>query len=73
MLFIEAFLEEYDIKLDLKYEAARHFYFRIPVGELEGRPLPPVFTNVFRKKNHIECQTLELMKRNQKVIRDLKI
>jgi DNA mismatch repair protein MSH4 len=62
-----SFLEEYDIPLDLKYETARQFYFRIAIADLEGRPLPPVFTNVFRKKNMIECQTLELMKRNQKV------
>lgn len=60
--------EEYDIPLDLKYENARQFYFRIAMVDLEDRPLPPVFTNVFRKKNMIECQTLELMKRNQKVI-----
>ncbi|KAF2786890.1 hypothetical protein K505DRAFT_258914 [Melanomma pulvis-pyrius CBS 109.77] len=58
---------EYDISLDLKYDTARQFFIRIPASELEGRPLPPVFTNVFRKKNMIECQTLELMKRNQKV------
>jgi DNA mismatch repair protein MSH4 len=62
-------IEEYDILLDLKYEAARHFFIRISAAELETRPLPPVFTNVIRKKNNIECQTVELMKRNQKVSR----
>jgi DNA mismatch repair protein MSH4 len=56
------------MRLNLKYEAARHFYIRISVAELENRPLPPVFTNVVRKKNNVECQTLELMKRNQKVL-----
>lgn len=60
-------LEEYDLPLELKYESARQFYIRIGVWDLEDRPLPPVFTNVFRKKNMIECQTLELMKRNQKI------
>lgn len=59
--------EEYNITLDLKYEPARQFYIQIPAQELEERPLPPVFTNVFRKKKAIQCQTLELMKRNQKV------
>jgi|TARA_R110002003_G_scaffold97_36_gene8033 hypothetical protein len=59
--------EEFDIALELKYENARQFYIRIATGELEGRDLPPIFTNVFRRKNYIECQTLELMKRNQKV------
>ncbi len=30
--------------------------------------MPPVFTNVVRRKKYIECQTLDLMKRNQKVV-----
>lgn len=58
--------EEYGIMLDLKFDNARQFFIRIAASELEDRPLPPVFTNVFRKKSMIECQTLELMKRNQK-------
>ncbi|KAF2993307.1 MutS protein msh4 [Curvularia kusanoi] len=59
--------QEYDLQLDLKYENARQFYIKIPASELEGRVLPPVFTNIIRRKNNIECQTLELMKRNQKI------
>ncbi|KAJ4411101.1 MutS protein msh4 [Didymella pomorum] len=58
---------EYDIQLDLKYDNARQFYIKIPSTELDGRGLPVVFTNVIRRKNNIECQTLELMKRNQKI------
>ncbi|KAF3044696.1 MutS protein msh4 [Didymella heteroderae] len=60
--------QENDIQLDLKYENARQFYMKIPSTELDGRELPAVFTNVIRRKNNIECQTLELMKRNQKAI-----
>ncbi|KAF2185031.1 hypothetical protein K469DRAFT_577714 [Zopfia rhizophila CBS 207.26] len=60
--------QEYNLPLDLKYDSMRQFYIRIAASELEGRPLPPVFTNVFRKKNMVECQTLELMKRNQKIM-----
>lgn len=60
--------EEYDIQLELKYENARQFYIRIPAHEVDGRDLPPVFTNIIRRKKNIECQTLELMKRNQKVV-----
>ncbi|KAJ4339112.1 MutS protein msh4 [Didymella glomerata] len=59
--------QEYGIQLDLKYENARQFYIKIPSTELDGRGLPAVFTNVIRRKNNIECQTLELMKRNQKI------
>ncbi|XP_014552268.1 hypothetical protein COCVIDRAFT_41517 [Bipolaris victoriae FI3] len=58
--------QEYDIKLDLKYETARQFYIKIALSELEGKALPPVFTNIIRRHNHIECQTVELMKHNQK-------
>ncbi|EUC41537.1 hypothetical protein COCMIDRAFT_40313 [Bipolaris oryzae ATCC 44560] len=58
--------QEYDIKLDLKYENARQFYIKIALSELEDKALPPVFTNIIRRHNHIECQTVELMKRNQK-------
>ncbi|EDU45523.1 DNA mismatch repair protein mutS [Pyrenophora tritici-repentis] len=57
---------EYDIRLDLKFENARQFYIKIATSELEDKVLPPIFTNVIRRKNYIECQTLELMKRNQK-------
>lgn len=59
--------EEFDFQLELKYENARRFYIRIPASEIQGRDLPPIFINVIRRKKNIECQTLELMKRNQKV------
>ncbi|RYN73451.1 MutS 4 [Alternaria alternata] len=59
--------EEHDIRLDLKYDTARQFYMKIATSELEGKVLPPVFTNVIRRKKSIECQTLELMKRDEAV------
>lgn len=59
--------EEYDFQLELKYESARHFYIRIQTSEIEGRDLPPIFINIVRRRKYFECQTLELMKRNQKV------
>jgi DNA mismatch repair protein MSH4 len=39
----------------------------IPVSELAERELPAVFINVFRRKGKVECQTLELLKLNQKI------
>ncbi|KAF2649594.1 hypothetical protein K491DRAFT_668687 [Lophiostoma macrostomum CBS 122681] len=59
--------QEYDIPLELKFDSGRQFYIKIATTDLEDRSLPPVFTNIFRKKNMTECQTLELMKRNQKI------
>jgi DNA mismatch repair protein MSH4 len=61
-------IEEYKFQLELKYESARQFYIRIPLSKIDGRELPPIFINVVRRKKNIECQTLELMKRNQKVV-----
>lgn len=52
----------------MKYDAARQFYIRIAASELEERNLPDIFINVFKKKNMIECQTLDLLKWNQKIM-----
>jgi DNA mismatch repair protein MSH4 len=51
--------------LDLKYDTARQYYICIPATE--PGPLPDVFINVYRKRNRIECQTLDLVKLNQKI------
>jgi DNA mismatch repair protein MSH4 len=51
--------------LDLKYDTARQYY--ICISATEPRPLPDVFINVYRKRNRIECQTLDLVKLNQKI------
>ncbi|KAK5124000.1 hypothetical protein LTR85_002197 [Meristemomyces frigidus] len=59
--------EEHGLPLQTKFDNTRQFYMRLPAAELEQRDLPAVFINVFRKKDMIECQTLDLMKRNQKI------
>ncbi|KAL9010756.1 MAG: hypothetical protein Q9173_004335, partial [Seirophora scorigena] len=60
--------QEHSIAIDMKYDTARQYYIRISVSELEERNLPGVFINVFRRKSVIECQTLDLLKINQKII-----
>ncbi|KAL4916075.1 muts domain V-domain-containing protein [Aspergillus aurantiobrunneus] len=57
--------ESHDLGLDLKYDPARQYYISLPATE--RRPLPDVFINIYRKKNRIECQTLDLVKLNQKI------
>ncbi|KAK5101573.1 MutS protein msh4 [Exophiala xenobiotica] len=65
---IEQLQEQHEIPLELKYDTARQFYIRIKANELEsGTDLPGVFVNVFRKGKFIECQTLDLIKYNQKI------
>ncbi|KAL3496490.1 muts domain V-domain-containing protein [Aspergillus germanicus] len=57
--------ESHDLGLDLKYDPARQYYISLPATEM--RALPDIFINVYRKKNRIECQTLDLVKLNQKI------
>lgn len=52
----------------MKYDTARQYYIRISVSELEERNLPDIFINVFKRRNFVECQTLDLVKHNQKII-----
>lgn len=58
-------LESHNIGLDLKYDNARQYYIAMSAADIES--LPNVFINVYRRKNHIECQTLDLVKLNQKI------
>ncbi|KAL8819842.1 MAG: hypothetical protein Q9223_001817 [Gallowayella weberi] len=60
--------QTHSIALDMRYDTARQYYIRIATSELEDRPLPEIFINSFRKKNYVECQTLDLLKLNQKII-----
>ncbi|KAE8419444.1 muts domain V-domain-containing protein [Aspergillus pseudocaelatus] len=58
--------ESHGISLDLKFDTARQYYISIPATEVDT--LPEVFINIYRKKNRLECQTLDLVKLNQKII-----
>ncbi|KAK5951705.1 MutS protein msh4 [Knufia fluminis] len=59
---------QHEIPLDLKYDTARQFYIKIKANELELAATPPdIFVNVVRKGKVIECQTLDLIKYNQKI------
>ncbi|EME80300.1 uncharacterized protein MYCFIDRAFT_189891 [Pseudocercospora fijiensis CIRAD86] len=60
--------EEHKLPFITKYENGRQFYLRLRVDELADRTLPAVFINVYRRKDMIECQTLDLVKRNQKIV-----
>ena len=59
--------ETYNLPLELRYDNARQYYLRLDASELEDRSLPAVFINVIRRKNKVECSTLDLRKRSQKI------
>ena len=56
-----------ELNLELKYDPARQYYIRIAKSELAERELPDVFINRFERKKMLECQTLDLLKWNQKI------
>ncbi|KAG9700911.1 hypothetical protein KCU95_g662, partial [Aureobasidium melanogenum] len=64
---VDELQETHKLQLDLKYDSARQYYLSLNASELEDRNLPPVFINVIRKNNKIECSTLDLRKRSQKI------
>jgi DNA mismatch repair protein MSH4 len=64
---IQIAVGEYHIAMDMKYETRRQFYIRIPTTELVDRELPTIFTNTVKRKGYLECQTIALLKFNQKV------
>jgi DNA mismatch repair protein MSH4 len=58
---------EHQLTLELKFDLVRHYYIELRASELESRLLPPEFVNVMKRNMKIECQTLALIKTNQKV------
>ncbi|PHH66757.1 hypothetical protein CDD81_5889 [Ophiocordyceps australis] len=48
----------------LKYDSGRKYWLRIRVSDFENAMVPPLFINQVRKKDVVECQTLNLVKLN---------
>lgn len=52
--------------MELKYDTARSYYISLSALELEGA-LPDEFINAVKRRDRIECQTLDLVKLNQRI------
>ncbi|OQV08984.1 Mut domain-containing protein isoform 2 [Cladophialophora immunda] len=59
--------EETEIPIELKYDSDRQYYLRFPASETKDNPIPNTFINIYKKNKYIECQTLDLIKMNQKI------
>lgn len=55
------------MQAEVRYDNARKYYLRLPEVEFEDRRIPDVLINQYRNKGYIECQTLELLKFNQRI------
>ncbi|CAI6099570.1 unnamed protein product [Clonostachys chloroleuca] len=60
---LDVISDQYRLCIKLKYDNGRKYWFRLRAADLDG-PLPQIFINVVKKKDQVECQTLELVKLN---------
>ena len=55
------------MQADTKYQPARGYYLRVPESNFQGRDLPSELINCYRTRGFIECQTLFILKSNQRL------
>ncbi|PQE12693.1 dna mismatch repair msh4 protein [Rutstroemia sp. NJR-2017a BBW] len=65
--FADALIEKYEMQAETRYDNPRGYYLRFSENDFDGRAVPDILVNCFRKRGFIECQTLDLMKLNQKI------
>jgi DNA mismatch repair protein MSH4 len=59
--------EQYEIQAETRYDNSRRYWLRIAESSLDGRAIPDILINQYRKKGFLECQTLDLVKLNQRI------
>ncbi len=52
---------------ETRFENGRQYYLRVRENEFDNREVPNILVNRIRKKGYMECQTLDLMKLNQRI------
>ncbi|RKF76638.1 MutS protein-like protein 4 [Golovinomyces cichoracearum] len=56
-----------EINAEIRYDNSRKYYLRILEDSFNGIPPPEVLINCYRIKGYMECQTLDLVKLNQRI------
>ncbi|KAL7900244.1 muts domain V domain-containing protein [Trichoderma sp. SZMC 28014] len=59
--------EVYQVAVKLKFDNRRMYWLQIPTAGLDLEKASEFFINIIWKKNHIECQTLDLVKSNRRL------
>ncbi|RDL36911.1 p-loop containing nucleoside triphosphate hydrolase [Venustampulla echinocandica] len=59
--------QQHEMQAETRYDTSRYYYLRVRESDFDGRTLPDILINCFRKKSFIECQTLALVKLNQRI------
>jgi DNA mismatch repair protein MSH4 len=67
-ILADFFLEEqYEMQAETRFENGRRYFLRLSESNFDDRSLPDILINRYKKKGYIECQTLDLMKLNQRI------
>ncbi|KAK7397738.1 MutS protein msh4 [Neonectria punicea] len=61
---IDELNEAHGLDANLRFDNGRKYWLRLRAADFEDRPLPDVLIHAVRKKDKIECQTLNLVKLN---------
>ncbi|KPM34986.1 MutS 4 [Neonectria ditissima] len=61
---IDELNEAHGLDANLRFDNGRKYWLRLRAADFDDRPLPDVFIYAVRKKDKIECQTLDLVKLN---------
>ncbi|KAH8815411.1 DNA mismatch repair protein-like protein MutS [Xylogone sp. PMI_703] len=59
--------EEYSMHAETKFDNSRRYYLRVAESDFPDRQLPDILINRFRRRGYIECQTLDMVKLNQRI------
>ncbi|KAK7427073.1 MutS protein msh4 [Neonectria magnoliae] len=61
---IDELNEVHGLDANLRFDNGRKYWLRLRAADFDDRPLPDIFIHAVRKKDKIECQTLNLVKLN---------
>lgn len=59
--------ETYELRLETRFDNSRGYYLRLPEILGDDHHLPDVIINRYPTQGHIDCQTLDLIKLNQRI------
>lgn len=64
---VDALNAELGLAADLKFENKRKYWLKFRKSDFEKDLIPSILVNCVRKKDFIECQTLQIVKLNQRM------
>ncbi|KAG4433065.1 hypothetical protein IFR05_011459 [Cadophora sp. M221] len=59
--------QRFNMIAETRYDNSRRYFLHVRETDFEDRAIPDILINRFKKKGIIECQTLDLVKLNQRI------